>query len=159
MTAPELLDRVRADRAAWDALLAQIGEARMSDPGVDGNWSLKDIIAHITFFEREMIGLVRQRALRGSELWQLAQTARNDVIFQQNRDRALRDVLDEARAIYSQLGAALATLSDDDLDDARRFAEMPVEWQPWQIIADNTYEHYRAHIPAVRAWLAARETR
>jgi hypothetical protein len=31
---------------------------------------------------------------------------------------------------------------------------MPEDWEPWQVIAGNTYEHYQEHIPDIRDWLA-----
>ena len=31
--------------------------------------------------------------------------------------------------------------------------EMPEEWEPWKVIASNSYEHYHQHIPGIRAWL------
>jgi hypothetical protein len=30
---------------------------------------------------------------------------------------------------------------------------MPPGWTPWQFIAVHSYEHYREHTPALRAWL------
>lgn len=48
MTKNELLNLLRLARAEWDALLASIDEARMREPGVEGDWSIKDLIAHVT---------------------------------------------------------------------------------------------------------------
>ena len=31
---------------------------------------------------------------------------------------------------------------DKDLMDPARFSGMPADWEPWQVIASNTYEHY-----------------
>ena len=42
-----VLDALRGGRAAWETLLAQIGADRMMQPGVEGDWSVKDIIAHV----------------------------------------------------------------------------------------------------------------
>ena len=52
MTKTRLLDRLRTERAQWEALLTDIDEARMTQPGVEGEWSVKDIVAHVTFYER-----------------------------------------------------------------------------------------------------------
>jgi uncharacterized damage-inducible protein DinB len=149
---------LRADRARWDDLLAELlplGEAALTAPGVAGEWSVKDVIAHVAWFEREMIGVVRARALVGSDLWRLPQEQRNAAIFAQNRDRSLPDVLAEAARVYGEMLAALETLTDADLADPAHFAEMPADWRPWQVIAGNSFEHYRDHALALRAWLAA----
>lgn len=153
MNKAEFLDTLRTEHARWDELLSQIDETQMTQPGVVGEWSVKDIVAHVTWFEREMVGMLQARALIGSELWDLSQDERNAVVFEQNRHRPLRDVLAEARQVYEQLLEGLPSLSEEELTDAGRFREMPAEWLPWKIIADNTYEHYRAHAPSIRAWL------
>ena len=51
LTTAQLLEVMRTARSNWEALLAEVGEARLTEPGVEGDWSLKDIIAHITYFE------------------------------------------------------------------------------------------------------------
>ena len=156
MNRTQFLDNQRTERARWEALLAQVDEARMSEPGVAGEWSVKDIIAHVTWFEREMVGLLRERALAGSDLWNVKQDQRNAVIFQENRERPLADVLAEAQEVYRQLLPLLEALTDEELNDARHFRNMPTDWQPWDLIAGNIYDHYRAHIPSIEAWLEKR---
>jgi hypothetical protein len=42
--------------------------------------------------------------------------------------------------------ALLKDLDESALDDAGSFAEMPPDWQPWSVIASNTYEHYDDHV-------------
>ena len=154
MNKKEFLEALRTERNRWEAVLAEVSEARMTEPGVAGEWSVKDIIAHVTWFEREMRDMVRARALAGSDLWDLPQGQRNATLFEANRARPLEEVLTEARAVFDQLWESLKTLTDEDLNDAGRFADMPADWIPWQIIADNSFEHYPHHISDIHAWLA-----
>ena len=153
MTKSELLQLIQTHRAEWETLLARLDESRLTQPGVAGEWSLKDVIAHIARFEREMVGVARAKALVGSELWDVPQDQRNAAVFKQNRRRLLAEVLAEARTSFTEMVAAIETLSDDDLNDATHFAQMPVEWRPWKIIAENSYEHYAVHAATLRAWL------
>jgi hypothetical protein len=152
MTKAEFLHLFQTARAEWDALMSRINEARMTEPGVEGDGSVKDIVAHVTWYEREMVDLLRARALVGSDLWNLPQDERNAAVFEQTRDRLLQDVLAEARAAGRQLMELAEALSDDDLNDAGRFADMPSDWTPWRIIAGNTCLHYPEHLQAIRAW-------
>lgn len=150
------LATLRRERAAWDALLAEAGaldEAHMTQPGVNGAWSVKDSIAHVTWYEREMVGLLRTRALAGSPLWELSNDQCNTALFEQLRDQPLPDVLAAAHQTFADLVALLEGLTDDDLHDASRYRDMPPDWLPWEVLADNTYTHYPHHIPAIRAWL------
>jgi hypothetical protein len=153
MTRATFLDSLRSGHADWEALLAQIDADGMVLPGVEGEWSVKDIIAHVTWHEREMLGVLRTRALVGSELWNLPLDQRNAAIYEQNKNRALNDVLEESQQIFPQLLELSESLTDEELNDPRRFSEMPEEWSPWGLIADNIYTHYADHIVSIRAWL------
>ena len=90
----QLLATMRRERAQWNALLAEVGEAQMTEPGVAGAWSVKDIIAHITWYERESFGILQARALVGSELWELSVDQRNAAIFEANHPSGLEWILD-----------------------------------------------------------------
>jgi hypothetical protein len=144
----------KTGRAAWDSLLADLAPAQEETPGVEGDLSVKDLIAHVTWYEREMIGLIETRLLAGSDLWSLSVNARNAGIFEQNRARPASDVLAEAHEVGRRLLDAIEGLTEDDICRADRFANMPHDWLPWQVIAGNTYDHYPAHIASIRARLA-----
>ena len=152
MTKAEFFETLYAERAKWDSLLAKIDEARMVEPAIDG-WSVKDIIAHIVWHEREMVEVLQARALVGSEFWNLPLDKRNAAIFEENRQRSLADVRVEAQQVYTRFVEALQILTDEELNDASRFADMPAEWAPWELIASNCYEHYRDHIRDIQVWL------
>lgn len=141
------------ERAGWEAALARIPETRLTQPGVVGAWSVKDLIAHVTWYEREMVDLLRQRALAGSELWGLPAEQRNAAIFEAQRDRSLDEVRAEARPVFAQLVELLQTLPDQALNDPAAFQGMPADWVPWEIIAENSCTHYQQHRPDVQAWL------
>lgn len=147
------LETLRAARAEWESLLAEIGEERMLQAGANGEWSVKDVIAHVMWSEREMIGVCQARALVGSELWQMTDDERNPIVVSWYRSSSLQDVLREERQVYSQLLAELEKLSNDDLNDSGHFRAMPSDWLPWQVIAGCSFKHYRDHTVPLRAWL------
>lgn len=150
------LATLRRERAAWDALLAvasALGAARLTEPGINGSWSFKDIVAHVTWYEREMVMLLRTHALIGSPLWELPHDQRNTAIFEQLRDQPLDAVLAGAHQIFAELLTLVEGLAEEDLHDASRYRDMPPDWIPWEVLAGNTYTHYPEHTPAIRAWL------
>ena len=147
------MNKVKQAHEEWRNLQAEVDKPRMIEPGLPGGWSVKDVIAHITWYEREMIGMLKAMALEGSDLWQLPQDERNIPIYEQNKDRPLEEVLSEAEQVYDQLFEAIASLSEDELSDPSHFRGMPSEWIPWDVIAGNTYDHYYQHIPDILAWL------
>jgi len=156
MSKTDLLGLIERDRAHWETLLGSIPEAWMTEPGVEGEWSIKDIIAHIAWGERENLGVVHARAVVGSELWQLSEDERNAVVFEQNRSRELGDVRADSRRIFHRYLEAVAALTEEDLNDPSRFAQMPEGWRPWRILYDPG--HYQGHADSIRAWLGRRES-
>ena len=47
MNKSELLSGLQEEYQQWEALLEQIGPTRMDQPGVNGQWSFKDLVAHV----------------------------------------------------------------------------------------------------------------
>jgi hypothetical protein len=153
MSPAEFIERVRSARERWDAAVARVPAERMEEPGVAGTWSVKDIMAHITWFEREMIGLVEAKAFVGSDLWQLTPHDRNNEIHELNRNRSLAEIQMEGKLVFGVLVNALGKLSDNDLADTKNFPGMPPDWVPEDIFAQNTFEHYDAHAEGLTRWL------
>jgi len=153
---------METERMRWKTLLAEIPDERMVQAGVTGDWSVKDIIAHVTAYEQ---GLVKwlEAALRG-ELLELPDLdhpdvdQRNAVIFSRNRDRLLEEVLLESEEVFEQLLELVRGLAEQDLmePDKSEWFVRP-RWNEsrplWKCIADDSYEHYHQHIPGIRAWL------
>ena len=92
----EVIDRVRTERSLWNDLLAHIDDDLMLKPGVEGDWSAKDILAHVMWYEREMVGMLRSRALIGSDLWALPLDERNAGVHEETKDMTLKEVRAES---------------------------------------------------------------
>ena len=148
------IETLHAGRAEWQALLAEVGDARMLQPGAVGEWSVKDVIAHVMWGEHEMVGVIQAHALVGSDLWNLPEDERNAIMVAEQRDRPWHDVLTEEQQVYAQFLEAVLALSDEDFSDPHRFREMPEQWLPWRILAGCSFAHYRQHMPSIRAWLS-----
>jgi hypothetical protein len=149
----EFVSKVRQARKEWDSLIFSIRREEMLLPGFCGDWSLKDLIAHLSWYEQEMIRLLETHVFAGSSLWELPLDERNAAIFAQIKDLRLEQVLAQSTMISLDLINALETTTDDDLNDPARFPGMPLEWKPWQVIASNSNEHYEDHLQQVKAWL------
>ncbi len=137
-----LLKTLTETRAAWEALLAQIDEEQMQKPGAAGKWSVKDVIAHVASGESEIVPVLRTHVLAGS-VWNLSDDERNEIEYQQNKDRPLNDIVNEERQAYTALLEVVQQLSDEDLNDPHCFKNMPQEWRPWQLWLAKTKEETR----------------
>jgi hypothetical protein len=151
------LERYRHARLDWEAALVKLDATQLLQVGAGGEWSVKDVIAHLAWHEREMIGMLQMRALTGSPLWELPLDQRNAAIYTENKDRCLAEVQAEAQEVFPILWQLLEALEEEDLHDPSRFAQMPREWTPLQVLAGNTYEHYEDHLPQLSALIASQE--
>lgn len=151
MTKDELVARIRTEHARLDAAVARIGEERCIDPAFDGGWSLKDIFAHIGFWERActrwLEAVARGETPDRPEVRDVDAT--NADAFDAAKPRALADVLAESHASYDGIIRATTSLPDSELGDERRFG-FPI----WRVIDGNSGEHYREHAEQIEAWLA-----
>ena len=153
-TVSQFLKTIQQARIEWKTLLEPIDQSKMAQSGVAGSWSLKEIIAHITWHEREMVGLIQAHALVGSELWNLPTDERNAAIYEEVKELPLEQVPEESAEVFEKLIEVPPTLSDEDLVNPEDFLGMPPDWKPEVIIAQNTYEPYQQHIPDVLRWMA-----
>jgi hypothetical protein len=156
MTKTQVLDTLRTERSQWEALLAEVGEARMTEEILASWWTIKDVIAHVMWYEQQtaeaLQPTLRQRPTR-DWLWDLTADKRNAILYKEYRDRPLAKIRAEAQQVFAQLITAIENLTEAEVQDPARFPNLPPGWQPWHFIARHSYEHYREHTPRIRAWL------
>ncbi len=160
----QLVNTLHVERAAWEALLKQVGDDRMTIVGVVGDWSIKDIVAHITAWEQrpvEWLAAARRGDKPTPAPWSPHLTEDDEVnawIFDANRKRPLADVLTESRHVHEKLMQGLESISEDELNDTARFS-----WLKGNSIGDsipgNSYEHYQHHSQDIQAWLKLEKVR
>lgn len=155
MTKSALLADLHSEQEQWEALLAQIGVARMDQGGVSGAWSMKDIVAHLTGWRRRTVARL-QAALRGeaepSPPWPTHLQTDDEInawLYQTNRDRSVGEVLSDSRQVFDQLVAAIEAFEESELLDPEHFAWM--EGQPLSAAALFAHFH-EEHEPDMRAW-------
>ena len=51
ITKKKFLSTLHNERANWEVLLAKVDTSRITQPGVAGEWSLKDVIAHVAVYK------------------------------------------------------------------------------------------------------------
>jgi hypothetical protein len=153
MDKAEFLARLKRERANWNALLDQFEPSRMLLPGAVGEWSIKDLIAHIAWYENQMVDIDGDQPQPGIELWELPLDERNARIYELHLQRTLVDIQTEAQQVYQKLLETVERLTQDQLQDVKYFPWMQPDWIPWKVIASNSYEHYHQHLSDLQAWI------
>ncbi|GAC1381470.1 MAG: hypothetical protein NVS4B7_13090 [Ktedonobacteraceae bacterium] len=155
-----LLNTIQTEYSHFETLIAPLSETQLCTATLAGQWSIKDILAHIAVWE--------QLCTRWLEEFLSGQTPQpserlddesNDRIYLANRDRSLQEVqqlFHHAHQQFLQQVTLLSqTLTEEDLNGSDRFA-WTASWPGHSlvaVIADNSYEHYQDHAQQIRHWL------
>ena len=164
-TKADLLTTIARERASWEALLAEIGESRMTEPGATGDWSFKDVVGHLSGWRERTLARL-EAAGRDDGFppspWPAEFDAETDAgleainawIYARNQDRPLAEVLAESRAQFDALTSVVSALPETALFNR--------DLAPWTngepigpAVLDGTFAHFHEeHEPTLRAWLA-----
>ncbi len=117
----QLLTASQQEHGMLEELLASLTHEQMVLPGVVGDWSVKDVLAHLIEWEQMVLswhkagrrGQTPQTPAEGFNWGQLP--ALNQRIYEKHRDRPLDDVLKQFKASYRQSLKAVQGASDEEL--------------------------------------------
>ena len=130
----------------------------MDEPGAMGEWTFKDLAAHLAAWRNYRIPMV-EAAARGEPMppppWptRLADDDYDGInAWFQERDasRSLDDVLEDYDASFERLAAALEALPESVAHDPHGLPWMGGEAA---IDVDFTEHLHEEHMPAIRVWL------
>jgi hypothetical protein len=168
MNKSELLDWLTEEHRQFEALLDEIGAARMEQPGVAGYWSIKDIVAHLTGWEEHKNIPRIQAALRNepepAPPWPAHLQSDDEInawIYEANQGRSVSDVLDDTRRVFRQVLAAV-----EDFPEDARFETIESGGREYYLVwlgdrrvqPGELFDHFRDdHEAEIRAWLARAE--
>jgi uncharacterized protein (TIGR03083 family) len=148
MTSAELVAALEAARAEMDAALAGLSDAQLTAPGAAGDWSVKDVLSHLTAWEAELVtGLAKFR--RGQSAGKTDYTsaeiqAQNTRWHAENQGRPLERVLADFRGVRKQTLRQIEALTKTDLNAPRPWLRQQtiVDWvKSW--VLEHEIEHAR----------------
>jgi hypothetical protein len=152
MDRKQLLQRI--DRA-WEAFKASylgLSESELVEPDVMGSWSIKDIIAHVTWWEEEALThlpsiLMGERPPRYSTTYG-GIDAFNARKYKEKKDLSLSKVLQQRDEIHRRLIDYLHQVPETQIERETRFLRR---------LRLDTYGHYPEHTEVIREWLKRRQ--
>jgi hypothetical protein len=148
---------IRADRAFWRSLVADVGRDRMNEPGPMGEWTFRDLAGHLAGWRNWRSALL-EAAARGepepSSPWPAELDGDDDIndwIREHDRDRSADDLVADYDGSFERLAAAIEALPEAVLSDPLAFA-----WTDGAPLLDSdpTSHLHEEHLPKVRVWLA-----
>jgi DinB superfamily len=133
---------------AWTALKESyvgLSEAQLTEPGVMGEWSVKDTLAHVTTWEEALKYL--PLILTGGRPPRYIQSggidAFNAQMAEQKRNMALPEVLRQLEETHRRLLDYLHSVPEEHFTRETRFRHR---------LRLDTYSHYSLHARAIREW-------
>jgi hypothetical protein len=139
----------RLDKA-WEGLkvsYADLSEAELMRSGVTGNWSVRDVIAHVTTWEEEALKHL-PIILAGGKSPRYSITyggidAFNAHTTEQKKDLSLLEVLQQRDDIHRRLIEFIKNIPEE---------HFILETRCRRRLRLDTYGHYRIHTKAIRKW-------
>ncbi len=154
-----LLANIQVGYDQFETLLASLHEEQMTIPGVNGSWSVKDNLAHLSVWQSYQAARL-QGIVDGAEPPDPAPgletiDEENEYFYQQYKDRPLAEVLADFRASYQRVLAATQALSWEALNE-------PFPWDDNDVpvgayVIGNTYGHYEEHRELIQRWLESQQ--
>ncbi|MBA2447644.1 MAG: ClbS/DfsB family four-helix bundle protein [Chloroflexi bacterium] len=141
-----LLKRLHTAWAAFEESYAGLPDAWLMEPGVIGDWSVKDILAHVTTWEEEALKhlpLIIEGGRPPRYITYGGIDAFNAQMTEQKRGLSLSDARRQLAETHRRLVELIRSVPEDQLTGETRFRRRP---------RLDTYSHYPLHAEAIRAW-------
>ncbi len=153
MKRTQLLSEMARVRAELEALVDDLGERHMLEPGAVGDWTVRDVLAHLTAWEVDMLtnlGRVKRGVKPGNVQWNKASIQQqNETWHAEMKDRSLHSVRIDWEGARKQTLRVLEGMSDAE-------ANKPAGWLQGRSVADYvaemTLNHEREHLEHLREW-------
>lgn len=152
----ELMERVQTSWTNWKALLASAPMEWYLESGVEEDWSLKDIVAHVAGWENLMAewleAVMRDETPVGWPRTNEAVDGINARLYAEYQAKPLADVMVMAANAHKRAVAAVTAVPESNLFDADKY-----DWRDglplWGIVGGNMFWHYEEHMESIQKWL------
>ncbi len=153
----DLLNVINAEWNKLESMIIQVSDSQKMVSGVEGRWSIKDIMAHVAAWEKFAHDRINS-ALTGESLKFPVIEGENFIdefnqqIYEENKDIPLENVETDFYSSHRKFFEQIQSLDDDILSQ-----KLPFVWAgdlTFQIlISANTHWHYIDHAKSINKWL------
>ena len=151
----ELIEAMISARSELDSLIDQIPHSAMTQPLTPGEWSVKDILAHMTSYDRWLGLTLALRGQKPPDDW-VADTPLdefNQILYAENRVLALEEVLRQSREVWAEILDAARSKTEAYLFSEQSAQGVPYKFIPCEVLKNESYGHYLEHTSELRLWL------
>ncbi len=147
MNKQQILTKLETAFQAFGDACAGLSDEQMLEPGVTEGWSIKDILAHVSWWEEEALKHL-PHILQGVRPPRYSVTyggidAFNAQMTELKRGLTLTEVRRQHAETHARLMEYLQGVPDEQFTTETRFRRR---------LKLDTYSHYPIHTQAIRAW-------
>ncbi|MFX0094390.1 MAG: DinB family protein [Candidatus Hodarchaeota archaeon] len=152
-----LINHLQAERSRIESMLAELTHEQMEKPGVQGDWSVKDIIAHLIVWERRGIEWIKS-AVQNQEpevplpRSGLDMAALNMKTYEENQNRPIEDILSEFHETFSYLMKQVQILDEEQLNKTVQAKWTGNTLVPVKHMIAWRFVHYQSHGRHIQTW-------
>jgi hypothetical protein len=150
----ELISRINRDWSVLLETIEKLSHDQMIKPG-PGDWSTKDILAHLSFWERYLLfhhlqGKPSHEVMRIDKglIDQFDENRINALFFERSRNNSVSYTLEDLHQTHTELLAGLELVDFDTLEKPGAYddrTKVPLI----QSVLANTCDHYREHLQTI----------
>ena len=157
MNKEEIFDQLDLSRERLLVALEPLPDEAFQQLGVMDNWTLADILAHLTAWESELVTAL-QRIKQGKNPARIMAALAdvngyNELRFEENKNRDLGRILDDLQALRLHLEEWLDEFTDQDLNEPNQYP-----WSKghrlWRLVEGNSFGHELQHLHDIEEFSA-----
>jgi hypothetical protein len=155
----ELLNTIYAERTRLEAALNRLTDEQMTQPSLPGEWSVKDMLAHLGWWAEHVVQAYQASHGHGElpeHIHEDQLDAINARVFEQFRAKPLDEVRAYERQAFTNLLEIVETASEEELFEPGRIAFFGTLALRDPILWDSA-EHYIEHLVTLEPLLAEKE--
>jgi hypothetical protein len=166
-TKDAILDRLHDEYEALASVLDKLTVEQMIEPDVVGEWSVKDLIAHLVYWNRLPVQEI-EAALNGVDPSTLLDRVDDDTtegsrvdainakVVEESYNDSVGDVMANFAHSYQLLLQTVMNLPEIAFDSGSEIEQLLGDTID-NTLNNNTYEHWAEHRVQLEAWIAQQE--
>ncbi|NHJ47655.1 MAG: DinB family protein [Asgard group archaeon] len=143
------LKKIKLKRKHWDLTIDTIIKKGLENEMYSKKWSIKDVIAHITWYDKALLKALKKKSIVDSDFWSLSIDDRNEMIFNNTQEKSFNELLKESKETFDALIEEISKLSDEELNSEDYIKREPGKRITWDFIGGNNFWHYEDHEDAL----------
>ncbi|WP_028612581.1 DinB family protein [Paenibacillus harenae] len=150
----ELLCRLHNGYKEFNEGIKRLSPEQMETPGVNGKWSIKEVISH--FIAHEQFALTEIRYALEGKHYEPEETdinLFNEQAVAVRRDQSLEQIIQAWDASFRQVVAVVEGLPESAFDPFGEFTRLLGDTVDGAL-GNNTYQHYAEHLLTIMNWIS-----